>query len=432
METGKSKSTGKRKAIALPLVIIIGVCLAILGLGLLHVGLGSRIMAVRTVSGISARAAADAGITSALYEMNRTFVANAPVVLPPDVADQPVPNSYASFSYHVDPAIQIAGENYWLITSTGKAGQEVKTVYAMAAVTNLFDYALIVTDTIMLHEGTLVDGYDSTLGYPSSPGTYTLKIGTTSIKPPPPYPITLKNNVIVDGDILVGVLGDPEELIWDKAIPGATTGPRYRLPSEFTFEHITAPTIYDAGPLNLVGSALTITAPLGYTIDNPYTVVSSGVNISQSGILTVVGHVALHVTGNIIFGQGAELYVGDPLVLPGDPNWVPSSLTIYLDGDLEGKNAGGINNLSQIPSNFKLLGTGLPYQDWDIKNSRNFYGIYYGENADIIIRADADVFGSVSGHSFDMRNTGNLHYDVRLSDLLAYDTGFAIQRWWEE
>jgi hypothetical protein len=79
-----------------------------------------------------------------------------------------------------------------------------------------------------------------------------------------------------------------------------------------------------------------------------------------------------------------------------------------------------------------LLGTGLPYQDWDIKNSRNFYGIYYGENADIIIRADADVFGSVSGHSFDMRNTGNLHYDVRLSDLLAYDTGFAIQRWWEE
>jgi hypothetical protein len=141
------------------------------------------------------------------------------------------------------------------------------------------------------------------------------------------------------------------------------------------------------------------------------------------------------VTGDIIFGQDADLYVGDPLVPPGDPNWRPSSLTVYLDGDLEGKNAGGINNLSQIPANFILFGTGPedpPYHDWDIKNSHNFYGVYCGANVDIIIRAYADVFGSFSGHSYDIRNSGNLHYDASLSDLSAYDTGFAIERWWED
>ncbi|MHC4344937.1 MAG: DUF7305 domain-containing protein, partial [Planctomycetota bacterium] len=396
-------------------------------------GLGSRIMALRTTSGISARAGADAGITHAVYEMNRAFVfGQGPGPLPADVTDQALPNTYASFSYHVQKSTNTP-EGYCLITSTGTAAREEKTVYAFATITNLFEYALIVTDDIVLKPYTLVDAYDSNVGYPSATD-YPLKIGTNSVATwnPGQGAIDLGTGTIVEGDVLVGVGGHPPDVI--RGEDHATTGLQYPLSSPFDFEHITAPTIYDAAPLNLVGSALAITAPLGYTIDNPYTVVSSRIDIGQAGTLTVVGHVALHVTGDITFGQGAEMYVGDPLLL-GDPNWIPSSLTIYLDGNLYGHQAGGINNLSEIPADFKLFGTGPagpPYQDWDIKNSRNFYGVYYGENADIIIRANADVFGSVSGHSFDLRNSGNLHYDVRLSELSAYDTGFRIERWWEE
>ncbi|MHC4618369.1 MAG: DUF7305 domain-containing protein, partial [Planctomycetota bacterium] len=123
---------------------------------------------------------------------------------------------------------------------------------------------------------------------------------------------------------------------------------------------------------------------------------------------------ALHVTGDIIFGQDADLYVGDPLVPPGDPNWRPSSLTVYLDGNLTAGQSNGINNMTYIPANFMLFGTGPPIQKWVITNSGDFYGVYYAPNADIIIRANADVFGSFSGHSYEIRNSGNLHYDVSL------------------
>jgi hypothetical protein len=134
------------------------------------------------------------------------------------------------------------------------------------------------------------------------------------------------------------------------------------------------------------------------------------------------------------FANAAYLYVGDPAVPPGDPAFVPSSLKIYLDGNLEGKTAGGINNLSQIPADFILYGTGsggLP-QKWVIKNSLNFYGVYYAPNADIIMHNEADIFGSISGYKFEMKKAGKMHYDVQLSDLFGTDMGFAIDRWWEE
>ncbi len=52
--------------------------------------------------------------------------------------------------------------------------------------------------------------------------------------------------------------------------------------------------------------------------------------------------------------------------------------------------------------------------------------------AEIIFKAKSDLFGSVSGRSFDLRATGNMHYDTRLSELVGFDTGFVIDRWWEE
>jgi hypothetical protein len=231
----------------------------------------------------AARDAADAGIRRALYEMNRTFVFGVgPGPLPPDVVDEPLDNSYARYSYHVDGPLMdpATDEDYWLITSTGEAGQKVRTVYAMTTITNLFDYALIVTDTITLHEGSLLDGYNSLFGYPSPPATYDLKIGTTSILE---NRIDLKNNVVVDGDVLIGIGGDLDVVIKETPEGGATTGLRYALPTPHVFEEITPPTNYDAPPLSLVGSSLLITAPLGYTMDIPYKVVAPQVNIGEGG-----------------------------------------------------------------------------------------------------------------------------------------------------
>ena len=51
------------------------VMLLILAVGTIRVGLESRVLAIRTTSAIAARAAAEAGLTKAIYQMNQQFQA---------------------------------------------------------------------------------------------------------------------------------------------------------------------------------------------------------------------------------------------------------------------------------------------------------------------------------------------------------------------
>lgn len=417
MKTRKGNSLENRKGMVLPIVVTFGIILAILGIGLLQLGFGSRIMSVITTSGISARTAADAGVTHALYEMNSRFTFGFPwdnSWLPFSSGTVSLDNTDASYSYTIegpltDPA---TGDTYWQIASTGTSHRETRTVNARMRITNLFEYALIVTRRIILKADTLVDGYDSVIGYdPANPSPF-FKIGTNSIDSPPAGGITLNTGVVVKGDVLVGVGGNPEDIIVDH---GATTGNRYALATPFEFADIIVPdTGASLGSIN--DPNVKIGAP-GVTTLVKY----DNIIIPTDGTIELEGEVHLHITGDLTLRQGAEMRV-----LPF------SSVQVYLDGDLSAGNSNGINNLTLIPGNFKLFGTGEPYQKWTIQNNGNFYGVYYAPTADIIIKANADIFGSVSGNSFDMRNSGNLHYDVQLSELIPFDTGFVIDRWWEE
>jgi len=439
METRKRNSKRNKRGMVLPLIISIALVLAILGMGMIRLGFGSRLMAIKSSAGITARAAADAGVTQALYEMNKLFNTIPGGPYTPSAVNQPLPdatNRNAIYSYHVeDPTIDpVTGENYWLITSTGTSGGEIRTVYARACIVNMFDYAIIVTDTITLNQNIVIDGYNSDFGYdPTAPSLY-LRIGTNRNDPPPPeYPITLRNNVWVKGDVLVGVGGNPDELIWDQANPGATTGNRWTLPSTFQFDPIKVP-LPDAPGMTINGDDITIVAPAGYTRDNPYTIETPYINIYRNpgpGTLTVVGHVELIVPGDMTLNSDTNLHVGDPL---NPDTWgLNSSLSIYLNGNLEVKNGSAINNWSKIPNNFWLygIGTGPSEQKWLIKQSGDFYGAYYGPNADIQVLESGQIFGSVSGKRFYMRENGKLHYDVQLSKWGKSDIGFEIYRWWE-
>ncbi len=55
---------------AIPLAAIAIIILLAMGVGLLSLGVGSRVYALRNASSITARCAADAGLTIALFEMN--------------------------------------------------------------------------------------------------------------------------------------------------------------------------------------------------------------------------------------------------------------------------------------------------------------------------------------------------------------------------
>jgi hypothetical protein len=417
METGKRHSRKNRKGMVLPLVVTLGIILAILGIGLLQLGFGSTLMSTITTAGISARAAADAGLTHAVYEMNRRFefgVTWDNSWLPHSSGKVSLDNADTAFSYTIQGPVTdpISGDSYWEIVSTGKSSRQTKTVHARLKVTNLFDYALIVNEEIILKADTLVDAYDSALGYdPTDPSPFFM-IGTNSIETPPAGGITLNNGVVIQGDVLVGVGGNPEEIIVDH---GATTGNRFALQTPFTFETIPVP---DTGPsLGSINDPNTKIGATGITTLAKY----DNIDLPHDGILDIEGDVYLHITGDLTLGQGAEMRI-----LPG------SVAQIYLDGDLVGGNSNGINNMTLVPGNLRLFGTGATAQKWTIQNAGAFYGGYYAPMADIIFKANADLFGSVSGHSFDLRNTGNMHYDTRLSGLLGFDTGFRIDRWWEE
>jgi hypothetical protein len=134
------------------------------------------------------------------------------------------------------------------------------------------------------------------------------------------------------------------------------------------------------------------------------------------------GDVVLHVTGNIGMGQDCEIIITNG-----------SSLTLYVGGDLSADNNAGFNNLTQIPGNLTIYGTGSA-QDWDIKAKSDVFGAVYAPNADITIMANGDVYGSVVAKSFEMKAGGNFYYDEALRNVTVDDEGvrFVVTRWHEE
>ena len=437
METMNRDSKAIKRGLVLPVIAAIALCLALLGLGMLQLGFGSRLMATRTMAGVSARAAADAGITRALYEMNAMFNPDLgwQSPLPLDVVDQSLVNSNATFSYKIlprslDPYIYVhpvTGESlsYRVIESVGELGSQQKTVYAVLGMRNMFDYGLIVTDSIKLLNNNLVDGYDTNLGPYTVLPPYTnshkyIRIGTTSIAD---KSIWLGQDTVITGDILAGIGGNVYDVITNPS-GNAITGPWYNLPEPWYFEPITitVPEGPPSPPLNFVGPSITLGTPGNITYYR-----YNNIDVPNARSLIFAGHVELHITGDLLLKNSAALIVGDLLVDPA------ASVIIYLDGNLDVAASGAINNLSRIPRNFRLFGTGQPYQNWNIKNSGDYYGVYYGPNANIHTFAAAQFYGSVSGHEFVMNSSGAaLHYDHALSGLIGYDTGFGIDRLWEK
>jgi hypothetical protein len=338
-----------------------------------------------------------------------------------------------------------------------KAGEQVE-IHAITDVINVLDYGIIVTDRLDLKQNTQVDGYTSyyegvgqvaygaTLPDGSVNAGHYVKIGTTSTLDDM---ILLHQNVTITGDVLVGVGGDVDEIIKETPVGGSSTGSWYNLPEPWNFDpNLLIITVPESIPTSPDIDNDDFSAESYVLIDNssglePYKRYNRiDIPSSSDGTtyrLVVLGNVEIHVTDDIDIGQGSVIYVGgDPLADPPVP-YVPSSLKIFLDGDIRAGNSNGINNLSEVPANFRLIGTGTNVQDWDIANGGDFFGVYYGPNADITIYAKGEVYGSVSGKSFEFKVASGagasdygMHYDEALSYLSEFDVGFGIGRWWEK
>lgn len=392
----------KRKGSVIVLVMFVVIVLLIVGAGLLSLGLCGRIFAIRTTSDIVARCAADAGLTKAVFEMNEKLK-----VKPwddstlPQTADETLPNCDAIFSYTVTG--DVAGG--YTVESTGNYGHSEKKVSSILPLQGLFEYAIFASQDIDLKNGTSITMYNSgTDGLPLQIGTNSTQAGA----------ITSRFGVTINGDVVVGLRGDPDVVITSH---GATiTGDTYAMTERYELPLIIVPGYLQSSPSQ-------------GTITNTTTITTSGKydSIALYGVgkvITIDRPVELYVIGDVILGNSAELRILDAN---------DASLTLYLGGNLETKNGGTINNLTQDPQKLKLYGLS-GCQNLDLKNSGVFYGAIYTPNADIVLHNSVEVYGSVIANSFEQKATADFHYDASLRDVSINDEGvrFVVKQWQEE
>lgn len=406
----KNISELKNKGTVLPLVMIVVILLLIIGTSLLNMGLTNRTFSLREKSGLVARCAADAGITQALFEMNQKLQSQTLLSdTMPLAYDVSLSNSDAIYSYVVSGSL--AGG--YSITSIGKSGNSQKMIKASLELGGIFDHAILTKDSLVLKADTIIDGYNS-----SDPTAtdFNVKIGTQSTDDDK---IILNNSVVVNGDIAVGVNGNADDVIKD--LGADINGDIYASTNNNPLPDVTIP------PLPSNGTSLSVKSGT-ITVSPSENGTYSGINLQNGkdiGKLEVSGgDVVLHITGNIALGNNCEIVVKDG-----------STLTIYIDGNINCDNGSGIN--TEAPpdeaSTLQLFATGEGKQYLDVKAKSEWTGTIYAPNSDVILYAGGDVYGAIVADSFELKAGGDFHYDAALRDVTIFDPGvrFVIKQWKE-
>ena len=387
---------------SLVLVVVAIILLLVMGVGLLSLGMNSRIFAIRNAAGVVARSAADAGLTKAVFEMNEKLkVKPWSDVSLPQALNVTMASCDANFGYTVTGNVS-AG---FAVNSTGQSGYAQRAVASDLELKGPFEYAIFMDESIELKNGTVVDWYNF------GADDENLKVGTNSIAA---GAVDTKAGVTIKGDVAVGVGGDPDVVI-DSKKEASITGETYALSEEYELLPVTVPDYLQALPF--AGAIVNSTTLSSATKLN-------GINVGNSEIITIDKPVTLYVIGDIILGNSAELRIVDANINPD------ASLTLYLQGNLETKNGGTINNLAKDPQKLKIYGLS-GCQSIDLKTAGTFYGAIYAPEADVHLHNSIDMFGAVVANSFIQDVFADFHYDASLRKVGINDVAirFVVKHW---
>jgi len=423
------KQPGKNKrGFVLPLVVTMVVLLSVVGLGLLRLGLSARVHAARSTAEMSARAAADAGFTKAIYEMDKNLnikpwnFNNVAVT-----ADRMLSSANADYTYTIE---EIEADSEYEITSTGRSGRAVKTVSATVRLQGLFDYAVSAAGYAIpkrpkepkvpgrpkpLKKGGKIEvkGYNLQ-SYSSGGEEYSgaLQLRTNSKHK---RPVKLRNNVIVNGDVIVGPGGDPDEAIEMKE--GAEiTGDTYAAAEMTEPPAVTLPTPLENQPAKPYNPGSPLSGANRYT------------ELKINGEQQVNGNCRIYVEGDVKLEDNAKLIISEN-----------ASLELYVGGKLEiRKKSLGIDNASNIPENLIIYGMDT-CRKVKIENKEDFYGAVYAPFAKVEVKNTGDVYGAFVGWDVKLkrrkdREHGTFYYDqsLRTGDVDDGGTRFIVRNWHEE
>lgn len=392
----------KRQGTALVLAILAMTLLMVTGGAMLALGLQSRTYQIRTSSDMAARCAADAGLEKALYEINYRLQTgqfdNQNLPCETSVA---LEGSDSSYSYQITR--QTNGT--YLAQATGTSNGNQRTVEAVLSVKNPFDFAVFTEDTINMYNSSWIDWYNYTAE--DAP----MKVGTNSTNA---TAVELKNDIIINGDVVVGAGGNPDEVIVTKQTT-QIYGNTYAQTYSQTLPSVTVPS-----GLQSLSSSGSITGDTILTGSGKY----DQIYLGNSNTVTAEGPVEIYITGNLYLGNSSVIEVDN-----SNPN---SSLTIYLAGNISSENSSIINNSTQVPYKLKIYGLDTCTQ-LDFKNGAQMYGVVYAPKADVVFHNSAQIYGSLIGKSLDIKNSANLSYDASLRE--PQDAGslvsIEVSRWTE-
>ncbi len=399
----KKQSEKNKKGSILPLAVLMVVILFLIGIGLMRLGSNARLQAARGSAEISARMAADAGITEAVYLMNKKLADeltwnNSTL---PQAANVQLSNSYASYSYTNtgNPT------NGFLITSTGKSGVATKIIKTT-----------LKTEPLWFGIG-VKEGIDVKVGasFSTDPPGSDFSIRTNSTLPDS---IILKMGITIPGDVIIGPYGDVDSVVNTKSTT-VIEGESYAAENKIEFPPVIVPDELTSLPLT------TYVYQPGVPITGK--VKLNTINIPQSGVQEITGDCMIYVDGTTTLGQSAEL------IVKTDPNTGNGSLVLYLGGDMEAKNSNGIDNETGIASALKIYGTD-DCENIDLKAKGDvFFGYVYAPNADLDVYAKNELAGAFVGKSFNLKSSADFTFIPALgpNDIDA-EAMYLVQRWWEE
>jgi len=395
------------KGAALALMLIALVMSFVMGVGLLRLGLQSRVYGARTSADIAARCAADAAMTKAVFEMNEKLKVQPwdDSVLP-QATDKTLLNCDEIFSYTVTGDVNSG----YIIESIGKSGQAERRASSTLRLQTPFEYAVFALQSIYMENGTVVDWYN----YDADDRN--LQIGTNSTEP---GSIIIKSGATVNGDVVVGVGGNPDVVI--DAAWATITGRTYAATGNYEFPPVIVPEQLQQSTSQ--GAIKNIKKDMTITCSGKY----DEINLGNGEVITINGQVTLYITGDIIIKNSARIEVVDANTNPD------AYLILYLGGNVEVKYNGAINNLTEEAKKIKIYGLD-GCQSIHLKNSTTFYGTIYAPNANVTFDNSADAFGSVAAKVFEQKNSAAFHYDASLRDASADDGGlcFVVEQWQEE
>ncbi len=436
------RSKNNKSGFILPIVVTVVVILCASGIGLLRLGSNARMRTALTISEIRARAAADAGLTEALYKMNKGLYKSFYTSsyegsyegsressyndLSHDMyitSSRSLPNTNADYTYKIG---QDSGGSYKII-STGRSGRMEKTVSATLKREGFWEHALFAQgyahpeysgNTHWLNpprkggkiiiEGYNVDGYNSN---PAAEYSGALEIRTNSKH----TAIKIKDDIYINGDIVLGPGADPERDI--KIFNNAeVTGQMYAAADNYALPPVKVPEAVASQP------AVDYTYNEGQPLTGNITF--KKFDIPAAAKQEIVGDCTIYVTDIMQFQGDGELIITEG-----------SSLTLYLDKKLEIKNEqGGIDNQTLKPTNLRIFGTPT-CNSITLENMDTFYGAVYAPLAKIEVKNSGEIRGALVGWDVELSNKNGstentFYYDEALKD--SGTVRFVRSSWSEE